>query len=513
MFKASAGRKTRQVIQIALLPILIGCSSLPADLPPRPYEAALPPVEQGELQILAESLEKRIGAERSGFALLDHAEDALRARLALIDEAQSSLDVMTYLWWGDDSGDLLLRHLLQAADRGVRVRIIVDDLLLFANDDTTLAIESNPNISIMLFNAARNRTLFGRALEGLLNFNLTNIRMHTKLFIADNRAFILGGRNFGNEYFGLNERFNFHDLDVFAIGPLALQASSFFDHYWNSNWMVPARLLGSQVAPDELKNLIHKLDYAIAKAQRTNQLPSYPMDWSDDLNRWVREMVPGRGQVVYDILKSNNIESNVTEPLVRLLDLANSQILISNAYIIPNEEDINFIRKKCELGVTIRILTNSLSSHDVPAVHSHYRRWRKQLLTTGCVRLYELRADAALHGVADTPPIRSQYFGLHSKAAVVDRRYVFVGSLNFDPRSYEINAETGILITSDELGAALSKIIVRDIAASRSWEVNIDSDGELSWTSTRGTLRQEPARNVWQRIKAGVFGILPEEYF
>jgi len=507
-------REIRQIVQMTFLAILlVGCSSLPTKLPPRPYVAALPPAEHGTLQVIAKKLETRIGAEKSGFALLDRAEDALRMRLALIDEAERSLDVMSYLWWADDSGDLIARHLLQAAERGVRVRVIVDDLLLFGNDETTLAFESHPNVSIVLFNATRSRSLPGRALEALFNFSLTNVRMHTKLLVADNRFAILGGRNIGNEYFGIKDRFNFHDLDVLAVGPAAVRASGFFDHYWNSDWMAPAGLLGPKGSAQDQRALTDELDRTVEQSQRLARIAPPPTDWSDELERWTRDMAPGRSAVLYDILKPGSIERDVAEPLGRMLDLARSEILIANAYIIPNQEDIDYLREKCRRGIKIYILTNSLESHDVPAVHSHYRGWRKALLNTGCVRLHEFRADADLHGVADIPPFRSRYFGLHSKAAVVDRRYVFIGSLNFDPRSYGINVETGNLISSEELGARLAALIERDLSETRSWEVRIDPDGELAWRSTRGTVRLEPARGIWQRIEATLFGILPEQYF
>ena len=203
-------------------------------------------------------------SDQSGFVLLDSNEDGLRWRLALIDSAQHSIDVQYYVWWDDESGSLLMKRVIEAADRGVKVRLILDDLTTILEDEThpklrdaaEALVDAHPNIEIRLFNAWRSRALAGRAVETLNRMERINHRMHNKLLVVDNRAAILGGRNIGNEYFGLSPEFNFRDLDVLGVGAVARQASGVFDRFWNSEWVVPVKALGIAATREDLRKAV-----------------------------------------------------------------------------------------------------------------------------------------------------------------------------------------------------------------------------------------------------------------
>ena len=200
------------------------------------------------------------------------------------------------------------------------------------------------------------------------------------------------------------------------------------------------------------------------------------------------------------------------ERIHEILTKPQSELLIVNAYIIPADRGIAQLQKLANRGVVIKIMTNSLASHDVPAVNSHYKKWRKPILETGS-ELFELRHDAKIQSVADTPPTRSEFVGLHSKAMVIDRKEVYIGSMNFDPRSAWINTEMGVFIESRGLGEALARLIERDIQPANSWQVELDENGGLRWVNDEETVTSQPARNWWQRVEDVLFMVVPKEYY
>lgn len=488
------------------------CASLPQRVPPGPVETATAPAETGAIADLVDRFRTHHGDTESGFALIDRAADAFTLRLALVDAATQSLDVMYYIWADDDSGNLFLLRLMMAADRGVRVRILVDDLLMYGEDATLAALQAHPQIDLRLFNPWRSRSLLGRALEGMAHFTQANRRMHTKLLVSDNGAMILGGRNIANEYFGLSAKSNFHDLDVLAVGDSARDGSTMFDHYWNSELAVSAQLLSIEADAKDTQQLHHRLEAYVSASDVLQQTGFHTQPTDRLLHGWSRTLVPGDSEVAYDTLDGSVIRYNMSDTLGRLMDRASAEIQVTNAYFIPEQSDINGIQQLCDRGVHMRLLTNSLESHDVPAVNSHYRPWRKALLGT-CLELYELRADAELLNIVNTEPIHSKYIGLHSKAMVVDRRYSFIGSFNFDPRSAALNTEMGLLVDSAQLGEALAQHMGRDMQPERSWQVTLDDNGNIVWSSTRGQKTSQPARGLWQRIQDTFFGLLPKKYF
>ena len=512
----------RVVLILTLAVTLSACATRTVEPYVRPApEYAMPAQPDGAFSDLESRILSAHGTEASGFELLDSNEDGLQWRLTLIDSARHSIDVQYYLWYGDDAGRILAKRLLDAADRGVKVRMLVDDLnTLFSDagsiamrDRTAALMDAHPNLELRLFNPWSNREIAGRFGEGVSEFKRVNQRMHNKSIIVDNRATIIGGRNIGDEYMGLHAAFNFHDLDVLGIGPVARQASAIFDAYWNSDWVMPVSALKISTSPDEQAEALAKLVERITEAQSLTRFPIQPQSWSDELAALQGTLHIGTSQVFSDLPIAGAIEQVMLEQIHSLMGTAQRELLIVNAYIIPAERGITALRTLKQRGVTMKILTNSLASHDVPAVNSHYKRWRKPILVAGA-ELYEMRHDAAIQPlVSDTPPTQAKFMGLHSKAMIVDRKRVYIGSMNFDPRSALYNTEMGVFVESRGLAEALARLIERDLQPVNSWQVELDHDGELRWVNDKESVSIQPARNWWQRVQDVFFKAVPKEYY
>jgi putative cardiolipin synthase len=506
---------------VALVLALAGCAA-PPPLPKPPTGYAQSPQPDSPFAPIESRIRAQHGEQASGFLLLPRNEDALLWRLSLIDSARNSLDLQYYVWFGDKAGQLLLARVIAAADRGVKVRLLFDDLSTLLHDmdsvhlrDATLTvIDRHPNIEIRVFNAWRSRDLFGRASEAAAEFERLNRRMHNKQMIADNRVAIIGGRNIGDEYFGLNTGFNFHDLDVLGVGPVARQASSVFDRYWNSDWVrrIPPpdpAAGGTERTVDEAEALA-----ALQSNPWSRRLLAGEQSWIRYIEGLEGALKAGRSAVHTDSpSREASVHNHMPEAFRALMRSARSEVLITNAYIIP---DANFMADLSELagrGVRVRILTNSLASHDVPAVNSHYEGWRRPILATGA-ELYEFRPDAAIKAsIVEFPPFKGHFAGLHTKAMVIDRARSFIGSMNLDPRSEIINAEMGVLIDSEPLAAALAAEMERDMIPANSWRVVLQSDGGLRWIAGGETRSTQPARSFMQRIENLVFKLFPPSLY
>jgi putative cardiolipin synthase len=491
--------------------LLAACASLPDDYPPPPHSVALEPDPSTRLGRIEARFAETHGGDVSGFASLDANGDGLRWRLALVDSADQSLDLQYYLWYGDPSGLLVLYHVIEAADRGVRVRILLDDLLFLKGKATLADIEDHPNIEIRIYNPWASKGV-GRAFEFLGQMKRLNHRMHNKLLIADGQAAILGGRNVGDHYFGLGHSFNFHDLDTIVLGDAASASSEIFDHFWNSDQVLPASAFEDdpswarieEVRPDVVGELRH--------AEELDQFPIDVRDWTAELEDLADRMAPGAFTVEFDrVLPDTDVPTqDGVLALAEIVARAEHEVLIANAYVIPGERMMQILRDATARGVRIRMLTNSLASQDVPAVTSAYGKHRKPLLEAG-VELYEFRSDPEIQpGIVDTAPVEAEFAGYHVKTLVVDRQTVYAGSLNLDPRSIRLNTEMGMIVSSPGLAEEVAALIERDMLPSNSWRVGLDADGDLVWESSAGTVTKQPARNSWQRFEAWIMGIVPE---
>jgi putative cardiolipin synthase len=473
---------------------------------------ASPPASTGVLAEIAVRIQASSGPGHSGYHLLDGSRDALTWRLALIDSAVSSLDIMTYLWYPDASGRLILERAVLAARRGVRVRLVVDDLMTIGQEQLHADLARQPNIELRLFNPWKKRDLFSRGGEMVAEMERLNTRMHDKLLIADGRAAIIGGRNIGDHYFGLNRSYNFHDLDVLAIGHMAEQSNEMFDHVWNSEWVASAENLTTKPDPERAAESWARLQQKNRAAEELSAFPVEPRDWSAEFAELEPQLHPGTGHVIYDEVSAAGVSQSMIGKMFAIFDQAGEELLITNAYIIPGERGIEFLRALNARGVEVRILTNSLASHDVPAVNSHYEPWRDDIIGTG-TRLYEARADAAIQSFVDVPPVSAKFVGLHTKASVSDGRLSFIGSMNLDPRSGAINTEMGAVIDSPGLGGELRELMLRDMNPENAWEVSLAADGRLQWTNGDETVYKQPTRGFLQHVMNAIFKVVPKEQF
>jgi putative cardiolipin synthase len=335
--------------------------------------------------------------------------------------------------------------------------------------------------------------------------------MHNKVMIADGRVAIVGGRNIGDAYFGLSEHSNFHDLDVLAVGPIVGDVANAFDGYWNSELV-----LGAQRAPNEedRSRLLEgraRIEETLASDPRLEDLPRGQADWSERIAALPGRLTPGVGRVVVDEAEPQEGEAGQSyRGLAALFQKVKRDVLVENAYWIPSDRIGGTLEEFERRQVRIRVVTNSLSSHDVPAVNGAFKKRRVQLLEGG-VELYELRADAAVKALQDTSPVDSEFLGLHTKAFVLDGEVVYVGSHNLDPRSHVINTEMGLVIESPALGAELTELIERDMLPENSWHVVLGENGRPLWVAGEERHTRQPSRGFGQRIADWFFGLLPIE--
>ncbi len=497
-------------IAVAVLCLATGCASLP-DWESPPQDAALEPDPSTSLARAAAAFAERHGSGVSGFAAIDTNGDALHWRLALVDSAERSLDMLYYLWYRDPGGLVMLEHVIQAAERGVRVRVVLDDALYIKGKRGLANLDAHPNIDLRIFNPWVHKGV-GRAFETVGRMKRLNNRMHNKLLIADNRMAILGGRNVGDHYFGLHHKYNFHDLDLVVLGDAATASSEIFDHFWNSERVFPAAAFVEDPSWQSIEAVRAE---ELGELRGNDDVRAFPIDrrdWSDELGSLVDRMSPGTATVEFDRLTAETRMPS-QDGVVRLAEVveqAQHEVLILNAYIIPGERMMKILRDAHERGVRVRMLTNSLASNDVPAVTAKYKKHRRPLLGAG-VELYEFRADAEIQpGIVDTHPVAAKFAGLHTKAAVVDREIVYIGSLNLDPRSIVLNTEMGMIVTSPQLAEKVAEIAERDMAPANSWRVRMDEIGDLSWESDAGVVTRQPANGGWQRFQAWIFRVLPE---
>jgi len=496
---------------LILMILPASCATVREDYPDPVPSFASKPGTSGPLADLESEFAQQHGSQKSGFLLLENNRESLKWRLALIDEARHSLDVQYYLWYGDDSGDLLLKRCLDAAKRGVRVRLIADGLILIGEGKTIAAIHSHPNLEVRIFNPFEQQRA-NRSLKSYQTLERFNYRMHNKIIVADNHITILGGRNLGNEYFGLNQKYNFHDLDVLGLGPAARQMSKIFDNFWNSTWVVPGYAYATEVPEGYLQEQEQALIRSLEQSQVLKNFALEKQSWTDLLQSLPAQLKIGTSSKVYDKLEAEVISQRMATELPEFSKTAQKELLIVNAYLIPDDHMLEEASKMVQRGVNLRIITNSLSSQDVPAVNSHYGPYRKRILEAG-IDLYELRHDAAIKSEVDTPPIVSGFVGLHSKASTVDRSRAYIGSFNLDPRSRNINTEMGILIDSPELAGELAQKIEYLMQPENSWRVQLDEKGNVIWVSGDTILKRQPAQSSWQRIQDVFFKLFPKEYY
>lgn len=501
--------------------MLAGCSGLPS-LEGRSESAALTDTSATALGKAA-SPRAALHPGQSGIHALADAHDAFAARMLLAQAAERSLDVQYYLWRKDLTGTLLFEALRAAAERGVRVRLLLDDNNTAGLDSTLAALDAHPNIEVRLFNPFAFRRL--RVLSYLSDFSRANRRMHNKSFTADNQATIIGGRNVGDEYFGATDGVLFADLDVIAIGPVVDDVSKDFDRYWASGSSWPAaRLLkpATAAALDELHRTASQVANDPAAAAYRVAVRESP--FIDDLlaGRFSLQWSPTR--MLSDSpdkgLGLADANAMLLPGLLEVIDDAKVSLNIVSPYFVPTRAGVKTLSALAARGVQVTVLTNALEATDVAVVHAGYAKYRKTLLEAG-IKLYELRRSAGLSNKRKAPRRAGTLLGgssatsLHAKTFSVDHVRVFVGSFNFDPRSAQLNTELGFII-EDPVMARKIDATFDTVVPDSAYEVRLSDDGQLTWIDRGGGRRvehsTEPGSSFWQRGWIRLLGMLPIEW-
>ena len=466
---------------------------------PSPALAAAPAVATDGASALERAL-AALAADHpgcSGFVLLDDGPIAFLLRAALADRAERRIDVQYYAYLADATGTLLMQRLLAAADRGVRVRILLDDSGIGWRDRALAELDAHPCIEVRLFNPSSVRSGLLRVVEFLFNMRRLNRRMHNKIFAVDRAAAIVGGRNVSDHYFVSRARASFRDYDVAALGPAAAAAADSFERFWSSPLAVPAmRLVRLRSESRAIDSRRVKLARRVARLLPDHAARTAAAD--AQLGAWLggARLHWARGEVVAENPEraSGADERVVAGRLEEVLARAEHEVLIESAYLVPGAGGLALFAGLVRRGLRVRILTNALAATDVPVVHAGYAPYREPLLEAG-VELHEFRRT------------------LHAKVLVVDRRIAWVGSFNVDPRSVNLNTEAGVLIESPSLAAELAGHIEADLDAENAWRLTRAAEGGLIWTGSRLGRplehRAEPEAPLWRRVHVALFSLVP----
>jgi putative cardiolipin synthase len=500
-----------------------GCASLPPGAAyPRTPSAALtePDATKVGRQFAAAAREH---GDKAGYRIISIGVDGFLTRMEMINTAERTLDLQYFIWHGDESGRLLTDALIRAAERGVRVRLLLDDGETVPGDEQIFAIAGRANVEIRVFNpfAYRGHNRLLRGTEYLLNHSRLDYRMHNKLLVTDNSIALVGGRNIGDQYFQIDPQSQFADDDVFVGGPIVHELSGTFDDFWNSALSIPVEALhatDSHARHHKVESgKVNKagFDYQ-AKLERGEPLAGIiagrvPLVWAnaqvvcDSPEKRRAADRPGAGSIMY-------------EPVAHAAAQVQSELLIASPYVVPSKDELHLLEDRSAHRVRIRILTNSLESAPELSAHSGYMHYRTKLLKNG-VELYEVRSRLGNSRGSGQSTKISRYgtYALHAKLYVFDRRRLFIGSMNLDQRSRHLNTEVGLIIDSAELSQETAKRFDAMTLPENSYAVQFLAGDEITphlvWrTVENGTAveyKTEPARQAWQRIEVNLLSLLP----
>lgn len=506
-------RYTTFVLTLGLVVVLSGCSSTVNWNYPRTRSTAFAQPQTTTLGALfQEAADQHPGL--SGFSVVRESERAFMARLAMADLAEKSLDAQYYIWEGDTTGRILADRLLRAADRGVHVRVLIDDhYMTEARDFRLAALDAHPNIEVRFFNPVQNRGW--RTLSLLREFSRVNHRMHNKLLIVDNAVGIVGGRNIADVYFGVRADHNYRDLDVLTAGPIVSELSAAFDLFWNSEWAIPVGAVVSKLPTEQ--------EFQVLRSQLSASIGAtgYPYPIYQDVTELRARLVQirdnfiwGPGQVLVEnpTRVTSDADTGVIEQALRQrIRESKSEVLIESPYFVLGKRSIEGVRQLTAKGVTVRALTNSAISNDVLPAFAGYVDTRKELLRAG-MELYELRPDSNMKRQWSILA-GSSGAALHSKTLVFDRQAAFIGSFNLDPRSVALNTEIGVMIDSPEIARQVGELMDEGVAPSSAYHVTLDKDENLAWTTVNDgetvQYHKDPGTSFWQRLVVGFVGLLP----
>jgi cardiolipin synthase C len=510
---------------LAVLALVSACSSPPED-PEKIETRSLANPAGTELGRLVAADAAR-HQDKSGVVVLDTGRQGFNSRIALAGAARQTLDAQYYIWNNDTTGVLLAAQLLQAAERGVRVRLLLDDYGLGNKDAAISALAAHPFVSVRVYNPFNAGFRTGARKWGsfLLGFSRLNRRMHSKTFIADNSMAIVGGRNIGDEYFDADREMNHRDRDLLVLGPIVGAVSQQFDAMWNSQWSIPiASLVHQQPSEADIASKYSNL----RKLTETPASHPYPLALSQEarsalIRAWLDEAIWAAVEFVYnppEITGGGGRSTQVvTRRLAELLKESKTRVLVESAYFTVMDDPLVELEALLQRGLELEVLTNSLASTDVWTIHAGYTRNREKLLQLG-VTLHEFRTDPlSCATLVDNESLDCSDFeySLHAKSVVFDRKVVLVGSFNLNPRSQYLNTETALIIHSPELAQRIASDIELFMTPPNSWKLDLDESGELKWRSEFSgevvTVDSEPQVGSWDRIKTYLLSFVPLEKY
>jgi putative cardiolipin synthase len=505
----------KSIFPVLAMALLLGaCATVNWDYPRTSSNAFAHPETTTVGLLFQEAADKHPGL--SGFSVVQHGENAFLARLAMIDLAEKTLDAQYYIWDSDTTGRILASRLMRAGDRGVRVRILIDDNYQTGDRDFLIAaLDGYPNIEIRLFNPITNR--FWRTLSFLADFGRVNHRMHNKLLVMDNAVGIVGGRNIGDVYFGVRADHNYRDLDVLTAGPIVGEISASFDMFWNSEWAIPVGATVKELPTEkDWKAMLKRFEESVNAA-------GYPYPIYQNLDELRARLVqirdnfiwaPGSVLVEYPSRVNTVAEIGVIHTaLSQRLSRVEREVLIESPYFVLPDRVIDSVRQLTTRGIKVRVLTNSAASNDVIVAHAGYANTREKLLEAGA-ELHELRPDTNMERRWSVLSAKSRA-ALHCKSIVFDRKSVFIGSFNLDPRSSTLNTEIGVMINNPEIASEVAKIMDEGVAPGSAYHVTLDNDDRLMWTTENNGEKvqydTDPETNIWERLLFDFIGVLPIE--
>ena len=525
-------RNSRSKILLALscsiLLSLSACTTLPKQQNIQPEYAYDSDTQQTDLAKIITPL-KQQNPELTGYHVLYDPLEAIAARINLIERAEKTLDLQYYIWDNDKIGSLALYKIIEAADRGVKVRLLIDDNNAGKMEGVYLALDQHPNIEVKLFNPYRFRRL--RPVDMVLDLKRINRRMHNKTFTADNQISLIGGRNMSNQYYNASDSYQFSDVDVMLVGQAVDDITHSFDEYWNHSYAYPVRNIVNHntytLRYDGLKEQLTK-HYQEITVQNYLDLSNRTHDFDQWLDHniqldWVKaEVVKDAPDKIRARAKK---EQHLNFQMVKRLENPEHSVDLISAYFVPQKQGEAKLIELAKDGVQVRVLTNSFKANDVALVHAFYAKYRIDLLKNG-VELYEfLPAISEENLYPNSKEISKQTkvslkglsrSSLHAKLMALDNKQVFIGSFNFDPRSANLNTEIGVIINSPPLANAVHKTM--DVNLKKyAYKLVLDSQQKINWLkeTPQGivTLRKEPKMKWWQKAGVKIISWLPIEGF
>lgn len=526
--KPKTSGKAVFILSSCLILGLPACTTLPKQQPITPQFAYDIETDQTPLAKIINPLKIQY-PELTGYHILYEPLEAIAARIQLIDKAEKTLDLQYYIWDNDKVGALALYKIIQAADRGVKVRLLMDDNNAKAMESIYLALDQHQNIDVKLFNPYKFRRF--RPVDMILDLKRINRRMHNKTFTADNQITLIGGRNMSNQYYNVSDSYQFSDVDVMLVGHAVDDITHSFDEYWNHSFAYPVRNI--------VNHQQYTLRYDSLKAQlsqhyREISVQNY-LDLSNrthDFDHWLNHDIQldwVKAQVIKDSPEKINAKAKKEEhlnfQLVERLEKPEETVDIISAYFVPEKKGEQRLSALAQSGVQVRVLTNSFKANDVALVHAFYAKYREDLLKNG-VQLYEfLPAIPEEFQNKNNPQISKESkvslkglsrSSLHAKMMTLDDKQVFIGSFNFDPRSANLNTEIGVILDSKPLADAVHKTMDANLKK-YAYKLVLDSKNNINWEHSTPagikTLRSEPKMKWWQKAGIKVISWLPIEGF